>query len=102
MFRPVLTSKDLGGRPPLASRCISLSWLFFHSDDIEGGSAGPNCGRNHAERRSMCAGPVHVQLRLATPSAAGHQIVCDLEECWAALEWQVRPKPRLALSRVKG
>src|ERR1700730_1969210 len=26
----VRTSKDLGGRPPLASRCISLSWLFFH------------------------------------------------------------------------
>src|SRR3984893_15074204 len=26
----VRTSKDLGARPPLASRCISLSWLFFH------------------------------------------------------------------------
>jgi hypothetical protein len=26
----VRTRKDLGGRPPLASRCISLSWLFFH------------------------------------------------------------------------
>src|SRR5271156_1569024 len=26
------TSKDLGGRPPLASRCISLTWLFFHGD----------------------------------------------------------------------
>ncbi len=33
----VRTSKDLGGRPPLASRCISLSWLFFH-----GGNAGSN------------------------------------------------------------
>jgi len=29
--------KDLGGRPPLASRCISLSWLFFH-----GGNTGSN------------------------------------------------------------
>jgi hypothetical protein len=34
---PVWTSKDLGGRPPLASRCISLSWLFFH-----GGNTGSN------------------------------------------------------------
>jgi hypothetical protein len=33
----VRTSKDLGGRPPLASRCISLSWLFFH-----GGNTGSN------------------------------------------------------------
>src|ERR1700726_4265919 len=33
----VWTSKDLGGRPPLASRCISLSWLFFH-----GGNTGSN------------------------------------------------------------
>src|ERR1700719_2738405 len=33
----VPTSKDLGGRPPLASRCISLSWLFFH-----GANAGSN------------------------------------------------------------
>src|ERR1700688_4659822 len=29
------TSKDLGGRPPLASRCISLSWLFFHGGDTD-------------------------------------------------------------------
>src|SRR5580658_3838361 len=36
----VRTSKDLGGRPPLASRCISLSWLFFH-----GGNTGSNSGR---------------------------------------------------------
>jgi hypothetical protein len=28
----VRTSKDLGGRPPLASRCISLTWSFFHGD----------------------------------------------------------------------
>jgi hypothetical protein len=33
----VRTGKDLGGRPPLASRCISLSWLFFH-----GGNTGSN------------------------------------------------------------
>src|SRR5438874_12432327 len=33
----VRTSKDLGGRPPLASRCISLWWLFFH-----GGNTGSN------------------------------------------------------------
>jgi hypothetical protein len=33
----VLTSKDLGGRPPLASCCISFSWLFFH-----GGNTGSN------------------------------------------------------------
>jgi NAD(P)-dependent dehydrogenase (short-subunit alcohol dehydrogenase family) len=27
-----------------------FNWLtgFFHGDAIEGGSAGPNCGRNHA------------------------------------------------------
>src|ERR1700726_2444021 len=32
----VQTSKDLGGRPPLASRCISLSWLFFHGGNTNG------------------------------------------------------------------
>src|ERR1700691_1095321 len=37
MYWLVWTSKDLGGRPPLASRCISLSWLFFH-----GGNTGSN------------------------------------------------------------
>jgi hypothetical protein len=37
----VWTSKDLGGRPPLASRCISLSWLFFH-----GGNTGSNSVRD--------------------------------------------------------
>jgi hypothetical protein len=37
MYWLVRTSKDLGGRPPLASRCISLSWLFFH-----GGNTGSN------------------------------------------------------------
>lgn len=30
----VRTSKDLGGRTPLASRCISLSWLFFHDGTL--------------------------------------------------------------------
>ena len=30
----VRTSKDLGGRPPLASRCISLTWLFFHGGTV--------------------------------------------------------------------
>src|ERR1700730_2995078 len=37
----VPTSKDLGGRPPLASRCISLSWLFFH-----GGNTGSHSVRD--------------------------------------------------------
>src|ERR1700730_18573937 len=32
----VRTSRDLGGRPPLASRCISLSWLFFHGGNTNG------------------------------------------------------------------
>src|SRR5580693_9703604 len=35
-FLPPRTSKDLGGRPPLASRCISLTWLFFHGDAHSG------------------------------------------------------------------
>jgi chromate resistance exported protein len=38
-FQLVPTSKDLGGRPPLASRCISLSWWLFH---------GVNAGSNPA------------------------------------------------------
>ncbi len=60
----VRTSKDLGGRPPLASRCISLSGLFFHGDAKREVQLVRIAEGIMLERQAMRAGPVHVELRL--------------------------------------
>src|ERR1700682_1889321 len=63
----VPTSKDLGGRPPLASRCISLSWLFFHGGNTNrpgigyrtsplGSDLGLLAPRSRVELRQISAG----------------------------------------------
>src|ERR1700692_4183479 len=46
----VWTSKVLGGRPPLASHCISLTWLFFH-----GGNTGSIFWRHIENPRNSAA-----------------------------------------------
>src|SRR6202030_956235 len=82
----VRTSKDLGGRPPLASRCISLSWLFFHGGNTGSNPVGdakpnqrftrkPHLRRDTQKIHALSAGS-YLPLCFARPTCRARELGC--------------------------
>jgi hypothetical protein len=70
------TSKDLGGRPPLASRCISLSWLFFHGGNTD--EKDPSrISTLSAKKRCVSCVP-DLQIHVACERAVAEGVLADV------------------------